>query len=246
MQTEAANQPYWPEERKERRFTLGLDLGQAADFSALALVEKYRQPLREIDSHGNQTTETRYEARYLSRFPLGTSYSDVVANVAQLMKSKELLQWEPTTYRHGGKEPKLIRPALVCDATGVGRPIVDLFKKAGLDPIGVSIHGGEKVSRDYERGICFWNVPKRDLVGQLQVVFQNKQLKISPHLPLAATLAEELRTFTRKINLTTAHESFEHWRDSQHDDLVLATALAYWWVQEQGKHATALSVLKGF
>jgi hypothetical protein len=242
MQTEAANQPYWDESRKERRFTLGLDLGQAADYSALALVEKYQQPLREIDRHGNQTTEVRYEVRFLSRYPLGTSYTSVVEHVAMLLRSQELLQWVQVKDHDGHRVPKLIRPSLVIDATGVGRPIADLFRKAGLDPVGVVIHGGDTIIRDHP----FWRVPKRDLVGQLQVVFQNRTLKIAQSLPLAGVLAEELRTFTRKINIATAHESFEHWRDSQHDDLVLSVALAYWWSVEQGRHTTAMSVLKGF
>jgi hypothetical protein len=34
--------------------------------------------------------------------------------------------------------------------------------------------------------------------------------------------------FKRKINLKTAHDSYEHWRETDHDDLVLATALACW------------------
>ena len=38
----------------------------------------------------------------------------------------------------------------------------------------------------------------------------------------------ELLNFRRKIDLRTAHDSYEHWRESDHDDLVLATALACW------------------
>jgi hypothetical protein len=29
--------------------------------------------------------------------------------------------------------------------------------------------------------------------------------------------------------LRTAHDSYEHWREGDHDDLVLAAALACWW-----------------
>jgi hypothetical protein len=247
MAAVATTGPCWDETRRDITFTLGLDLGQAADYTALGVLEKFTQPLREVDpATGDQKTETRYEIRHLSRYPLGTSYSDVVSNVAQLMKSKELLQWIKVKDRDGHRVPHLIKPALLVDATGIGRPVVDEFKKAGLSPIGVSIHGGEKVSRDYERGVCFWNVPKRDLVGQLQVAFQNRTLKIAHSLPLAGVLAEELRTFTRKINLKTAHESFEHWRDSQHDDLVLAASLAYWHAEGRHKSTGGKIPLKGF
>ena len=39
---------------------------------------------------------------------------------------------------------------------------------------------------------------------------------------------EELLNFRRKINLNMAHDPYEHWRDSNHDDLVLAVAMACW------------------
>jgi len=37
----------------------------------------------------------------------------------------------------------------------------------------------------------------------------------------------------KKINLKTAHDSYEHWRETDHDDLVLATALACWGVRRK-------------
>jgi hypothetical protein len=38
----------------------------------------------------------------------------------------------------------------------------------------------------------------------------------------------EFDSFTVKINAETANESFESWRERDHDDLVLAVALAAW------------------
>jgi hypothetical protein len=54
--------------------------------------------------------------------------------------------------------------------------------------------------------------------------------KVAEGLPLWPTLREELLNFRRKIDLKTAHDSYEAWRESDHDDLVLAAALACWWV----------------
>jgi hypothetical protein len=34
-----------------------------------------------------------------------------------------------------------------------------------------------------------------------------------------------------KIDLTTGHDSYGQWREGQHDDLVLAVALATWWAE---------------
>jgi hypothetical protein len=47
-------------------------------------------------------------------------------------------------------------------------------------------------------------------------------------LELWPVLKGELLNFRRKINLRTAHKSYEHGRESDHDDLVLAVALACW------------------
>jgi hypothetical protein len=47
-------------------------------------------------------------------------------------------------------------------------------------------------------------------------------------MELWPALKKELLNFRRKINLKTAHDSYEHWRESDHDDLVLAAALACW------------------
>jgi hypothetical protein len=65
-------------------------------------------------------------------------------------------------------------------------------------------------------------------VAALEVPFHTGELKIAEDLKLAPTLRKELLDFRRKINLATAHDSYEHWRESDHDDLVLATALACW------------------
>jgi hypothetical protein len=72
-------------------------------------------------------------------------------------------------------------------------------------------------------------VPKRDLVAALEVPFHTGELKIAENLELAPTLKKELLNFRRKIDLRTAHDSYEHWREGGHDDLVLAAALACWW-----------------
>jgi hypothetical protein len=72
-------------------------------------------------------------------------------------------------------------------------------------------------------------VPKRDLVAAVQVLLQNGRLKIAPELELAPVLKKELLNFRVKIDPKTAHDSYEHWREGDHDDLVLATALACWY-----------------
>ena len=71
-------------------------------------------------------------------------------------------------------------------------------------------------------------MPKRNLVSALQVAFSTGRLKIAKGLDLAKVLKEELLNFRMKINLATGHDSYEAWREGEHDDLVLAAALAVW------------------
>lgn len=152
--------------------------------------------------------EATYHVRHLERVR-NVPYPQIVSKTTEIMHSPALAG----------------NAALVVDQTGVGAPVVDLFRQAGLNPVGVLIHGGDKAS--HEGGT--WRVPKRDLVGSLQVLFQSSRLKISKKLPLASVLQTELMNFKVKIDPVTAHDSYSAWREQDHDDLVLSVALAAWW-----------------
>ena len=73
-----------------------------------------------------------------------------------------------------------------------------------------------------------YQVPKRNLVSELQILLQSGRLKIAGALELAEVLKSEQTNFKVKINLKTSHSSYEAWRENEHDDLVLATALGSW------------------
>jgi hypothetical protein len=72
-----------------------------------------------------------------------------------------------------------------------------------------------------------YGVPKRDLITRLQLMFECGELRVSAELREASVFVEELRNMRVKVSLG-GHETFEHWRSGQHDDLVLAVALACW------------------
>jgi hypothetical protein len=101
---------------------------------------------------------------------------------------------------------------------------------ASIRPI--TITGDTKVTLD--RG---WHVPKKDLVGLLQVLLQSRRIKAAPTLPAAPTLVQELLNFQVKIT-PAANETFGAWREGVHDDLVLAVAIAAW----EGEHCRDLGV----
>ena len=142
--------------------------------------------------------------RHLERLPLGTAYPAVVEHVTGLMQALPA------------------RSALVVDAGGPGRPVVDAMRERGLEPIPVSITSGKR-SR-HARGMFY--VPKRELVRGLVVAFENERLKIATGLPLAEAFMRELEAF--RVQLTAKGRDTYAARSGEHDDLVLAVALAVW------------------
>jgi hypothetical protein len=215
----------------ETTYIAGLDLGQAQDFTALAVLERAEpagEPGVSNGCMGRTVTipagpprrqapepkrERTYAVRHLERFGLGTSYPAVVERVVKLFA-----------------EPPLAGCTLAVDMTGVGRAVVDMLvkarPKANVKPI--TITAGRAVVPDG----AGWHVAKKELVGVLQVLLQSRRLQVAKQLANAAALVKELESFRVKIT-TSANETFESWREHDHDDLVLAVALAAW-VGEHG------------
>jgi hypothetical protein len=202
-------------------FYVGLDLGQASDYTALSVVQS---SVVETDEAG--ATEKQLHLRYLERYQLRTPYPEIADKVAALMRSQELFptEYDPSRRRYPSRPPEL-----AVDNTGVGVAVTDLLKARGLKFAAVTITGGDRTHK--AKGT--WRVPKRDLVAALEVPFHTGELKVAERLELWRVLREELLNFRRKLDLRTAHDSYEHWRESDHDDLVLATALACWAVKRK-------------
>lgn len=219
-------------------YYFGLDLGQSSDYSALAILEEplwfpggsprhfipvsadgWISPadldvetvryISTVNRRGGRPHDVPLALRHLERFPLGTPYPKVVERVSTLLHS---LQDKGAV--------------LLVDKTGVGAGVVDSFEWGGCRPVPITITGGSNVTAD--KLMSGYRVPKRDLVSAVQVLLQNRRLKIAEALPEAATLKSELLNFKVKLDPRTAHDSYEHWREGDHDDLVLATAMACW------------------
>ena len=176
-------------------FVVGVDLGQAQDYTAICVVE----------ATGTELVD--FQLRYLERLALGTTYPRIVERVEEIVRRLPSGGWR-----------------LAVDATGVGAGVIDILEQAALQPIAITITGGDSVQGEGRR----WRVPKRDLVAVLTVAFQAGRLKIAEALPLAGVFAKELLNFRVKIDARTAHDTYGSWREGEHDDLVLAVALACW------------------
>src|SRR5262245_10585088 len=132
-------------------YVVGLDLGQAQDYSALCVVERsekyppgtlYPEVTRKVGHYG---------VRHLKRWQLGTSYPEIVRDVKALLL-----------------RPPLLGCRLAVDATGVGRAVVDLLRTAELPAtlVPVTITAGHATTREGGG----YHVAKKHLAGVLQVL----------------------------------------------------------------------------
>jgi hypothetical protein len=187
---------------------VGLDLGQSNHFTALAVLER---PL----VHPYDPPEQRrpaYALRHLRRFPLGCPYPELTQEVARLLRA-----------------PELKGCALGVDQTGVGQAQVSLLAEKQCGQVfcffyPITITAGQIATIGGDGSL---QVPKKDLIGLLQLLLQTRRLHVARQLPDAAVLVQELENFRMRVPLARP-EVLESWREGQHDDLVLALALAAW------------------
>jgi hypothetical protein len=201
-------------------YFVGLDLGQSRDHTAIAVLERAElggdwDPV--MFAH-LKVVELRL--RYLERVALGTPYPEVVARVRQVTRSEKLAG----------------RCRLIADATGVGRPVIDLLRIADL---GCSLWPATITSGEMEtQQDGNYRVPKRDLIVGLQVLFQQEALQIAGGLEYGPALMAEMAAMQVKIT-PAGNEQYGAWREGDHDDLVLAVALACWGVRKAYPRALA-------
>ncbi len=201
-----------PGDRRQsvRYCCLGLDLGKQTDYSALAMLKWDAWP-------PSPPPGPVYEVPTLFRWQLGTPYLNIVADLAKWLKTSPV--------------PGVANPLLVVDATGVGEAVFEMVvteliraNVANCSFVGVTITAGSAVTL---AGEGRWRVAKKQLVSVLQVLLGHRRLQVAAALPEARGVQRELETFSVKIT-DSGNETFESWRERDHDDLVLAVALASW------------------
>lgn len=243
---------------------LGLDLGQVSDYSALvSFIRSREEPESEVQEHNDplmgattivsagvrnkdfKRNLAQYRTGGIKRWENQTPYPSIVWDVLLLCYS-----------------PPLMNCTLVIDHTGVGRPVVDMFQdarvrgvdckqcdgagevdertcpickgarrvklRANIRPITITAGSGWSVDGSG------WRVSKKELVSVLVSLLQSKRLAINPRLEHAKTFVRELESFRVKIS-SNANETFEAWRERDHDDIVLAAGIAAWTAERGSK-----------
>lgn len=195
-------------------YLLGVDFGQRADYTALALL--YRHTWLTKTAFGLKKN-IDYQVTHLERPQLGTPYPVIVNRIRAILSDKRLAECE-----------------VVVDSTGVGVALNDQLEAVGILPVSITIHGGNNVLADQDHRR--YSVPKRDLVTSLVVHFEQGRLSIAEGMELTPVLSNELQSFGYKIDPKTGHDSYESVREGEHDDIVLAVACALWYGSRNDKH----------
>lgn len=213
-------------------FAVGLDPGKQMDPAALAVVERVEKLRKPSTLPGAPESyqepvliESSYHVRALEQAELGTPYTTLAERVATI-----------------SKHPRLAgRVHLIVDDTGVGTPVLDMLREYDVKPVGVTITGGTAITDD-DAG---YNVPKRDLVTTLAAAFQQRRIEISQDLKLASRFKQQLLKFTAKIT-RNRNMTFEALTEEDHDDLVIAVALAVWYLEKINGHRVVVPAEERF
>jgi len=190
-------------------YYIGLDLGQRQDHTAIAIVEK-EKPGREFGSV-RFFNVTYALVRHAERVALGTPYPAVVKRVREITRDRQLAG----------------RCTVIADGTGVGAPVVEMLRDAGLGcaVTRVLITGGQTASRRQEMGGTVWHVPKQELLMRVQVLLERGELKIAADLKERGALVRELKGMRMALHGSGVKTGAAA---GEHDDLVMALALACW------------------
>jgi hypothetical protein len=208
---------------------IGVDLGRQNDFAAPVIFED------ELVQKPVTSMPIDVPARYL----------DVPSLLVRRYNLVDMAQWRGVSYPQTAKmiknmvdSPLLSRDyILVVDSTGVGQAVMDmLHDDYDLNPVGVTFTAGKSVTES-KYG---YNVPKRDLVVGLQVLFQMERIRISEDLELAAQFKEQLRHFSSVVDRSTGHESYGADDENIHDDLPMAAAIVMWYAEHVLAHELEL------
>lgn len=191
----------------DRCYYVGLDLGQSHDWTALAVLARPA-----VDAHTPaDRRRPAYTVPYLRRSPPGTPYRDIRSSVAAVLDRLA--------------DGFVV---LLIDETGVGEAVVQWFAAAAAHrdrcrAVPVILTAGPWPDVCQDRAV----LPRKSLVGALQLVLQARRLQVARSLPEAAVLGRELESFRARVG-TTDPAAATAWREGPRDDLVLAVALAAW------------------
>lgn len=192
--------------------SIGIDIGQKVDPTAIAVLEKVKR-----------TDGEHYIARFLQRLPLGTPYPAIAERLGQIVGNVQIVTLNPAARPGGMPATKVVMRTFV-DATGVGQPVVDLLRVAGVEPIACYFTHGDRRTEERVDGQEQVSIGKAWLVSRLQALLQTNRLHL-PQTEEARVLARELLDYEIRVS-EDANDRYGAFAVGAHDDLVTALGLA--------------------
>jgi hypothetical protein len=208
-----------------RYFALALELGKTSEGSAVALVELVER----LGSPGPAVVppeKARYEVRGLRRFTPGTEYGQITDSLRELLDSgpvAEELQQKHVRLPDGGVRPARTQLCWILDQTAVGKPIVDMVLEKFGGPYAYRVILAGNHTENEVEGLHY--IPKHLLISEIEVLLEERRLKIGDQHPLAPDLMKELVNYKERRSAPIASAN-DPWREQAHDDLVFAVGLA--------------------
>lgn len=187
---------------------LGMDVGGSVDYTALCVWTK--QAIHDLDEH---KTEEKNEVVHLERLSRDMSYPDQIERALEVFGHRGL---------RGTKR-------FIMDATGIGRPLVDLLVEKNIRPISIIFTGGHVTN---EEPNLMFTVPKIDIINAGILAVELELVHVSNELPDAITLKNEMRDYQLKIKTKTGDEVFGA-AAGANDDLVIAFSMCAWWEKRE-------------
>jgi hypothetical protein len=186
-------------------YILSVDMGKISDPSGIVLLARTSK---------DNSDSFIYDIVFVEDVPLGTAYRDVVNRIAEITRNEHLGLFN------------LIN--VVYDKGGVGVAVSELIQE---DPYlvniswGITISAGRHFNKD-PHDLMGFSVPKKDLVGVLQVALQDRSIRAHPDLPNASLLRKQLLEFQYEVRKT--QNILYEAKGNEKDDIVLALMMGVW------------------
>lgn len=189
-----------------KRYLLGCDLAKSLDYTSFAVIEMAKDP---------KLGDYVYHLRGLDRIK-GVEYPKITELIITTVAK---LSWECKRTGAGG-------PHLCMDASGLGAPIKDYLRQAGVFIGGKQIFpvvftGGESARFDVKSHN--YNISKSLIISNFLSLMQHRRFDFAPGLEALPLLEKEIGSF--KYHLTASgHTGFDA-ESGAHDDLICAVAI---------------------
>ncbi len=220
------------------KLIFGLDLGQTADHSALAGVERILLTTKCPACNGAGCDgcklkgvlpspifrrKYRFVIRFLEEYQLGLSYPDQVRRAIETLSS-----------------PLVKGSKVGVDYTGVGRPVYDLLAEARPPVILYPMLTTSGNTITFDKYTREYHVSKVEQVSFLQILLQADLLNWHPKLTMAEKFAEQLKKY--RVKITKAKNETFGAMSGTNDDLVSAVMTACWLGEQVGDAGGGIGV----